>query len=586
MRHAHGATLAKPALGPPGAPAARNGSARLACLAFWLLCLLPSATARAAIQARIDPPAVEEMQSARLTLRVDGSSDAERLDLSPLQRDFEVLGTSSSSMLQSVNGQTQRWVEYRIELRPKRTGQLEVPALAMHGQSSQPLPLTVRPLASGVRDAIDRMLFFTLEVSPNPVRVQAQAVLTRRLHYSSGVQFHSDFPGVPEIPDAVVLPLGEPVSGHATPDGQSYGVLEQRYAIFPERSGALRIPEVSVASSVQFQSKGRLRRTGIRVSAPETLLEVLPIPASYPPDQPWLPAREVTIEDLWEPGDGALNLGEAVRRTVRVRAVGNTGSSIPPLPAALPEASFKQYPEPVALNDASTASQVIGSREQAYSVISVRPGTALLPELRLTWWDALAQQVRVASVPAREVRIAGELPTDATLGANAPAPASRSESPAVAAPSGEPAAAYPIWLAALAAVGFVGWLATYLLMRRKGRARPAPSSAPGQGDSWKALAAACRQGDPKAMREAWIAHLGLCWQTGPSQTLDELRRREEGSDLLQRLNRALYAPDSAAPAPAGAELLEATRALLKRSRRPGPSPLPALHAPAMDSPAG
>lgn len=585
MSQAYGAPPAEPASGPASTAAAGGGSARLICLAFWLLCLLSAGAARAAIQARIDPPAVEEMQSARLSLRVGGSSNAESLDLSPLERDFEVLGTSSSSMLQSVNGQTQRWVEYRIDLRPKRTGQLEVPALSMHGQSSRPLRLTVHPLAPEIRDAIDRMLFFTLEVSPNPVQVQAQAVLTRRLHYFSGTQIHGDIPGAPEIPEAVVVPLGEPVSSQETLDGRSYGVLEQRYALFPERSGSLRIPEVSVDSSVQFQSRGRLRRVAIRASTPETLLEVLPIPASYPPDQPWLPARDLTIEDIWQPGEGALNLGEAVQRTVRVRAVGNAGASIPPLPAALPEAFFKQYPEPVALNDASAALEVIGSREQAYSVVAVRPGTALLPELRLTWWDTEARQVRVARVPAREVRIAGELPTDAALGADAQAPASRAEPPTVAAPSGEPAAPYPIWLAALAAAGFVGWLATYFLMRRKGQARPAPQPAPGQGESWKALAAACRRGDPKAMRDAWIAHLGLCWQTGPSQTLDELRRREEGNDLLQRLNRALYAPDSAAPVP-GAELLAATRALLKRPRRPRRGQLPELHRPAMDPPAG
>ena len=583
MRHSAGARPAKLALEPSGATAAGSGSARLAFSACWLLlCLLPAAAAQADIQASIDPPTVEEMQTARLTLRVVGSRESESLDISPLERDFEVLGTSTNSMLQIANGQMQSWVEYQINLRPKRTGQLQVPALSLHGQSSPPLQLNVRPLAPGARDAIDRMLFFTLDVSPNPVYVQAQAVLTRRLHYSSGVQFHSDFPGAPEIPDAVVLPLGEPVASQEVRDGERYGVLEQRYAIFPERSGQLRIPEASVASSVQFQSNGRLRRAGIRASAPETLIEVLPIPPAYPADQPWLPAREVTIEDAWEPSDATLNLGDAARRTLRVRAVGNAGSSIPPLKATLPEAFFKQYPEPVALNDASDPPQLIGSREQAYSVIPARPGTVLLPELRLTWWDTANRQVRIATAPARELRIAGTLPAGAPAAeaqAAADAQAAPLESPAPAVHSAsEPEADYPIWLTALAAIGFAGWLATYLLMRRRGKDRPAPPPDPSQGDSWKALTAACRQGDPKAMREAWIAHLGLCWRTSASRTLSELRRHPQGSDLLQRLNRALYAPESADPVP-GPELLKATRALLKKPQPAKRRPLPELHAP-------
>ena len=241
------------------------------------------------MQARVDPPVVDEMETVRLTLRVDGSNQSEGLDLGALESDFEVLGTNTSSQFQSINGQVQSWVEYQVSLRPKRAGTLEIPALSIAGQTSAPLSVRVRPLAPEVRQTIDRMVFFEVEVSPNPVYVQAQALMTRRLYYASGVQIYSDLPGVPDIPNAVVIPVGETRSTtEVRPEGR-YGVLEQRYAIFPEQSGSLVIPEISVTSSVRLTSSGRTRRSGIRVSTPESASMCCRCPFRIRPTSPGCP---------------------------------------------------------------------------------------------------------------------------------------------------------------------------------------------------------------------------------------------------------------------------------------------------------
>ncbi len=550
----------------------------VAFIAWGLVPMLFPGAANPAVQARVDPPVVDEMESVRLTLRVDGASQTERLDLGALGRDFEVLGTNTSSQFQSVNGRVQSWVEYQVNLRPKRTGTLEIPALTIAGQSSSPLRVTVRPLAPEVRRAIDRMVFFEVDVSPNPVYVQAQALLTRRLYYASGVQIYSDLPGVPDIPNAVVVPVGETRSTtDARPEGR-YGVLEQRYAIFPEQSGPLFIPEISVTSSVQLQSRGQTRRSGIRVSTPELRLDVLPVPAAYPADQPWLPARQVAIRDLWQPATLAFDLGEPVRRKLTIEVTGNTGSAIPPLAPGLPEAYFKQYPEPVQIAENAPAGDVLGTRVQDYSIVPVAPGAVPLPELRLTWWDTANERVRIATADTGQAHITGNPPPAQTPRSRDPVTANErpaAETTTAANPAGTP---YPLRLLALTAVvfAFAGWATTWLAMRRRGTKPNTEPSRRSAAPSWNALVAACRQGDAKSMRDAWLRHLGARWQTAPDRTVATIRQHEDGQRLLDRLNRGLYSTHTAETVD-GRELIAVTRTLLKPTRQRAKHPLPDLH---------
>ena len=70
-------------------------------------------------------------------------------------------------------------------------------------------------------------------------------------------------------------------------------MIEQRFAIFPERSGDLTIPPATVTGSVRLPDTGR--RIGVDVSSDTLKITVLPIPAEYPRDAPWLPANDVEI---------------------------------------------------------------------------------------------------------------------------------------------------------------------------------------------------------------------------------------------------------------------------------------------------
>ncbi len=541
-----------------------------------LLTCLFAPWAWSAIQTSVEPRLLDEMDTLRLTLRSTGQSRADTLDLSPLDEDFEVLGTNTQSQYRSVNGRIDSWVEHQIDLRPRRTGELLVPAISIGGEQSEAIRIVVRPMDPGVRRAIDRMVFFETELSSNPVYVQGETVFTRRLYYSSGVQIYSDLPGAPEVPDAVVIPVGETRSSSTLVGGQRYGIVEQQFAIFPERSGAVVIPETSITSSVRMQTGGRYRRSGIRVSTEPIELEVLPIPPAYPQHEPWLPATDVQLSEAWSPSTTEITVGDPVERRFTLVATGNIGSAIPPIDAKFPEGRLKSYPQSPEILDDTRGSSVVGTRQEVYSLIAVAGGEVAFPPVEVTWWDTGTERVRKSRLDGRMVRIAGGRPAlpqkplaedpvsdGSGVGAEPAAAAGSDLEPGLGL---NPLHAAAILFAFLLLAGF--WALS-------GRFRSsAPDAGPTSRQAWASLRRSCQNQEPQVLRAALLQYLAA--RFGASG-LEQLLAHPQGREVWQQLNESLFSPQPG-PRVTGQDVIKAA-ALTRGRRKPsGPEALPELYA--------
>ena len=78
-----------------------------------LISLMAVTPAFAAFQASVDRNPVAEGESLTLTLKSDENLDGDP-DLSELQQDFDVLGKSSGSNMQIINGRVSRSVQWQI----------------------------------------------------------------------------------------------------------------------------------------------------------------------------------------------------------------------------------------------------------------------------------------------------------------------------------------------------------------------------------------------------------------------------------------------------------------------------------------
>lgn len=560
---------------------------RAATLALALL----GAAAEGSFEANVDRRVIDENDVLVLELRHDAQVFVGNPDLSPLEEDFSILGSQRASQFTIVGGRTESVTTWTVTLQPRRRGELLVPALEYEGERTEPIPVRVTAPTPDERAALARTVFFETEVSTSDVWVQEQLVYTVRLYYAAEAVLFGDLPPAPTVENAVVRPLGDSRPGSETREGVRYNLVEQRYAVIPQRSGTVRIPPETFTGAVRLPEGGRTRRKNVRIESAGHELSVRAQPEQWPAGVPWLPARDLVLEERWSETPVRLRAGEPATRTLVLAARGVAASTLPEIGAAVPD-GIRAYPSQPALEESLVDGTPVASRAEAVVLIANTPGALELPEVRVRWWDLERDETRVAVVPARRLEVRPASAAGASTGTPEPEAidAQPSPPPAPVEPTPvrtvEPFDPSLPWRA-VAALLALAWLATgiaWWFARRRGAARAgaAPTSAAGPdpdgtgppGADLGAVRRACDAGEPERARDAlrrWRDALPADAELAPADAL------AEADALLAALDRNLYGPAGGA-----AELAPLRRWLRRRPRlagrgTEGEAALPPLH---------
>ena len=265
-----------------------------------LFCLFFGSPALAAIEASVDRTRLVEGETLELTLESGAANRFSRPELDVLDEHFLIQGTRQLSLVSQLNGRSQ-------------------------------------PAEEAARDNNVQMapVFIDTEMDTETPYVQAQVLMTLRVYHSVSLYDDSNLTGL-DIPDTRVESLGVPRQYERVINGVRHGVIEVRYALFPQRSGELEIPSQLFSATIlqpRDASAPFSARTGRLVQVrPSIRLEVKPIPDSYPADTPWLPARSITLTQNWQPEPTTdLLSGESLTRSLSIEAEGLNASQLPAL---------------------------------------------------------------------------------------------------------------------------------------------------------------------------------------------------------------------------------------------------------------
>ncbi len=516
---------------------------------FLLILWLPLAALAASVEAHLDRTRISEDETVTLTLRASGDTGGQP-DLSPLERDFEILSRSQSMRFEFINGRSARHSEWQFVLAPRHSGRITIPPIAVGDEYSPAIRLEV---VAGRAPAQARQAErFRLELLAEPEHpwVGQQVLVTLRLYYR--VDFDKGEIGEPEIREGKgeLRPLGKERRYRKQIGGDSWLVYERRYLLIPDQPGRLVLEPVDF-KAIRYPGGGGLfappvpPRT-VRLRSAPVALEVRPAP---PHHGEWLPARSVELEQQWEGLDHA-RAGEPITRRVTLRVDGQPADRLPELLTGTPPAT-RAYPDKPQTEEQETEEGIVSLRREQVTYIPQQGGEIHFPPLRIHWWNTRTGKEEVATVPGRTVRVAGAPaaatapPAPANTGAPHPAP-SGSSAPAA---DGNAAAArvtagtglpWP-WIALGLAVG---WGLTLLwFLRRRGatprpeRTRHAGNHATGKTES--ALREACRKRDWHALRNALMDWARARWPDDPPHDLYALGQRcgEPLAGLIEEINR-------------------------------------------------
>jgi hypothetical protein len=524
--------------------------------------VLWTSAAQAAVDATVDRDRIALGDTLRLTVSAtEDDEDLSGVDLTGLQRDFEILQRSTRSNTTIVNGRRTHNRQLVMEITPLRTGMLQIPSLRVGARRTDAIDISVSEPVQ--LDPGDSQVLFEAELDRDQVYVQGQAVLTVRLQQAINLDNRSI--SELDLPDSFVVPL-EQQSFQRTVGGRPWLVHEVRYAIFPEQSGTLEIPALTFSARESRPRRSLFDSTAGRVVRMRTQplsVEVLPRPEAYPDGATWLPARTLTLEESWSAEPEQLEVGASVTRTVRLRGEGLQGAQLPPLETPRID-GLKFYPDQPDIGDAELPSGLLGTRTDSTAIVPTAAGTVLLPEVRVPWWDTESGTLRFATLPARTLTIAPAARPAATQQPGA----ATVTSDLTATPSA--AGGARTWQIATA-VCALGWLVTLLLWLRPQAIRqdsaPEAGEQPSRKAAYRQLIAACTANHAAQARQWFIRWSAAAWGDPEITSATAAAARWNTPELdsaLQALEASLYAP--AGSAWRGDTLAEIIRELDQRPR--------------------
>ncbi|MBX8494126.1 BatD family protein [Pseudomonas cichorii] len=498
-----------------------------------LLALVVLSSQAAELIAKVDRTRLNSGETVELTLETTDVTLFGKPDLSALDANFDVRGTRQINRLTTLDGGNQATTRWIITLLPRQSGIVVIPSLQLGELKSQPVSLQV--MQSDTREKGSQLapIFIETSLDQESVYVQAQAVLTLRIYHSVSLFDDSSLSPL-QIAEARVDKLGDSRTYEKLINGVRHGVIETRYAIYPQQSGTLEVPAlVFSATLVQTGSPnqeaspfgpqpGRL----MRVSSAKVPLNVKPKPADYPADVPWLPARSVTLEESWNPEPGNSQVGDSLTRTIILKAEGLSGSQLPPLPATQ-VAGLRHYPDQPQLGNLVSERGLIGTREEREALVPSRPGAIDLPTVDVTWWNTREDHLEHSSLPARTLLINNN-------------PGLAVDTPVNNEQGGLTVLGPPVWPWQLSTVLFALTTLLSLILWWRARGQPAVTRSVQTGPSPRTvlddLKRACTANDPHATRQALDA-----WARQQPETLADMAARFVPlSDALDGLNGALY----------------------------------------------
>lgn len=453
---------------------------------WWIVLLVLlaplSQAASPSVHAFLDRNHVSVGDTVTLNIRSDGQIGMP--DLSPLQQDFQVLGTSRSRSVQVVKGNATHTSQLGIALRPLHAGTLTIPALSVGGVMTQPLTVTVAAAPSGGKGTVGDPVFMQADVQSSSPYVGQQTVYTVRLFYLPGVDGAL---GDPSADGARLIKLDRDHRYTVDRNGYAYQVIERSWALIPQRSGTLTVQGPvfqgqqlgpgtlfnnpnAIFNNPNALLNGQIPGFGaaVHASAPDVKINARATPANA--GKPWLPARDVQLKLTGLPPNGEVNAGEPLTITLTISASGQPADALPePALPAIPGAEV--YPDQTQDATDDSGEWLQGTRTRSFAIVPQRNGTLTIPAITLDWWNVESGHDEQAKLPAHALRVSGvaanasSAPTPAASSAGNHAAAVTESSVSMPATRGTATfwkvvalASLVLWLLVVVALGMWWWL--------------------------------------------------------------------------------------------------------------------------------
>ncbi|MCZ4308230.1 BatD family protein [Vibrio atlanticus] len=172
--------------------------------------------------------------------------------------------------------------------------------------------------------------------------------------------------------------------------GTTWSRQRWEVTLYPMTSGEFVIPTVPVRIQVSAPDGSNVGGTlytqpiKFEASLPSGLLDN---------ETPWFSATEVDVEQQWQRSSEELKVGDAITRTITIKAKDSLSVLLPDVLTNESTHQFQAYPQPNRLDDTQERGNYRSSRVEETVYVIQQGGEFTLPEFSFQWWDSKNQRL-------------------------------------------------------------------------------------------------------------------------------------------------------------------------------------------------
>ena len=378
---------------------------------FFLLFTVPGASSEAevSVNLNLDRNEATIADSIRVVVNISGSRNTQSRPVIKGLENFTVSQGGTSSRVEIINGKVNSGIDYTYYIQPKKTGTFKIgPAeVKIDGKLYQSQSRSLSVVKSAASEGSKRSaLLLSTGISSKEVYVEEQTIYTLKLYNRTNIRDISL--NLPEHEHLVFKQLGKPREYRSTVNGQSYEVLEVRYAVVANVAGSYVIGPAKMNMTV-LEPRSRRRRNlfddpffsfssgrPVTLSGESLELTVLPLPEAGKPKNFSGLIGKFNIESQLEPA--SVTAGESATLTVQVKGQGNV-QRIPDL--KFPELKdAKIYADQPVLNVEQNENGLGGVKTMKWALVPEKQGHIEVPPMVLSFFDPETKQYITLESPS------------------------------------------------------------------------------------------------------------------------------------------------------------------------------------------
>ncbi|MBR1825235.1 MAG: BatD family protein [Alphaproteobacteria bacterium] len=399
------------------------------------------------LSATAEPKQVRYGDFVRLDISYEGD-DAGTIqpDFGALQTDFSIYSTSRSLQSSYTNGIGRQKHSWILLLKPKKEGNLQIPAIQVGKEQTSPLEVKVyaagqqpisQPQNNIAPNGYDTAqtqnhsqtkqngnFWAELSVSNKNPYIQQAVNATLYVYDNKGLDFQQE-PVFDDTDNWIIQSTGNPIV--STNHGQR--VIAFGYVMIPQKSGKIAVPHAQIKGSYIDSTKTPVTNSidglfkmfevnfdlnNLFAAPTPVLLETKPVDVNVRPvpedygNAWWLPATALRLNAQWADKQPVFKVGEAVTREISLIAAGVGENRIPELKLKN-NSIWKQYPEKPQVSTTLHNNELITQAVTRVVYIPQKGGEQKIPEIKLRWYNTKTNHIETAVIPAETIWVAGEV---------------------------------------------------------------------------------------------------------------------------------------------------------------------------------